>query len=270
MMNGHSRRALLSGSALALYAALWTTPASAQAENDIPQDNRQQASEGEIIVTARFREESVQDIGASISAIDSSAILREGINDFEDIARRTPGVTAVDRGPSQNDISIRGISNGVSQRLSDLGGSGPLVSQFLDDIPVAAATASQRDFNYFDFDRIEILRGPQPTLFGEGSVGGTIRYFSRSPQLSGAPVSDMQFVSRLSFTEDGGANISASAAASFILVPDKLAIRVVGNYRRDEGFIDNPCSGRRISTTIAPIAAARCCCGGRSTIFRSG
>lgn len=244
MMNGHSRRALLSGSALALYAVLWAAPASAQAENDIPQDNRQQASEGEIIVTARFREESVQDIGASISAIDSSAILREGINDFEDIARRTPGVTAVDRGPSQNDISIRGISNGVSQRLSDLGGSGPLVSQFLDDIPVAAATASQRDFNYFDFDRIEILRGPQPTLFGEGSVGGTIRYFSRSPQLSGAPVSDMQFVSRLSFTEDGGANISASAAASFILVPDKLAIRVVGNYRRDEGFIDNPLLGQ--------------------------
>ncbi|MDF7774791.1 TonB-dependent receptor [Sphingomonas sp. AOB5] len=226
----------MTASFLALCTSICTTQAHAQ---DRQEDAAQDRNE-DIVVTARFRAESVQDIGGSVSAIDGSAIAREGIDDFEDIARRTPGLSTIDRGPSQNDVSVRGISNGVSPRLSDLGGSGPLVSQFLDDIPVAAATASQRDFNYFDFDRIEVLRGPQPTLFGEGSVGGTIRYFSRDPQLGGAAISDMVFQSSLSFTDQGGANVSASAATSFILVPDRLGIRAVVNYRKDDGFIDNP------------------------------
>lgn len=227
---------------LASGAMFWGTvfgggSARAQQVNNTPDTSE------EIVVTARFRAETAQNIGASITAIDGNALLDEGIEDFADIATRTPGLSIIDRGPSQNDVAIRGISNGVSPRLADLGSSGPLVSQFLDDLPVAAATASQRDFNYFDFDRIEILRGPQPTLFGEGSVGGTIRYFSRDPKLSGASISDMLFQSRVSFTHEGGTNIAASGATSFILVPDKLGIRIVGNYRRDDGFIDNPLLG---------------------------
>ncbi|WP_342248993.1 TonB-dependent receptor [Sphingomonas sp. OTU376] len=235
-------RTLLATSMIALCATLCTAKAQAQATSTSQAEAQpaEEDSDQDIVVTARFRAETAQDIGGSISAIDGRAIAREGIDDFEDIARRTPGLSTIDRGPSQNDVSVRGISNGVAPRLSDLGGSGPLVSQFLDDIPVAAATASQRDFNYFDFDRIEVLRGPQPTLFGEGSVGGTIRYFSRDPQLGGSTVSDMVFQSSLSFTDEGGANVAASAATSFILVPDKLGIRVVGNYRKDDGFIDNP------------------------------
>ena len=231
------RRALLASGAMLLGAAFGVTPANAQ------EDGNASEAADEIIVTARFRAETVQNIGASITAIDGDALLNEGIEDFADIATRTPGLSVIDRGPSQNDVAIRGISNGVSPRLADLGSSGPLVSQFLDDLPVAAATASQRDFNYFDFDRIEILRGPQPTLFGEGSVGGTIRYFSRDPKLAGDPISDMLFQSRVSFTDEGGTNVAASGATSFILVPDKLGLRVVGNYRSDDGFIDNPLLG---------------------------
>lgn len=247
MLDRRMRRTLRSVSVLALIVSFYgAAPAWAQTAGADQADAPPAGDETDaIVVTARFRQESAQKVGASISAIDGRAIEREGIRDFSDIARRTPGVTTIDRGPSQNDVSIRGISNGVSQRLSDLGGSGPLVSQFLDDIPVAAATASQRDFNYFDFDRIEILRGPQPTLFGEGSVGGTIRYFSRDPQLSGSAVSDMRFLSSLSSTEHGGTNVSASAATSFVLVPDKLGIRIVGNYRNDDGFIDNPLLGQK-------------------------
>lgn len=247
MLDRRMRRTLRSASVLTLMVSFCGAgPALAQAVDADQTDAPPPEEDSEaIVVTARFRQESAQKVGASISAIDGRAIEREGIRDFSDIARRTPGVTTIDRGPSQNDVSIRGISNGVSLRLSDLGGSGPLVSQFLDDVPVAAATASQRDFNYFDFDRIEILRGPQPTLFGEGSVGGTIRYFSRDPQLSGGAVSDVRFLSSLSSTEQGGANVSASAATSFVLVPDKLGIRLVGNYRDDDGFIDNPLLGQK-------------------------
>lgn len=242
MRQRQSMRPLSATSMIALCAMFCTTAAQAQTATSSQSQSEplEQETEADIVVTARFRSEAAQDIGGSISAIDGRAIAREGIDDFEDIARRTPGLSTIDRGPSQNDVSVRGISNGVAPRLSDLGGAGPLVSQFLDDIPVAAATASQRDFNYFDFERIEVLRGPQPTLFGEGSVGGTIRYFSRDPQLSGGPISDMVFQSSLSFTDQGGANVAASAATSFILVPDKLGVRAVVNYRKDDGFIDNP------------------------------
>lgn len=194
----------------------------------------------EVVVTARFREENLQDVGASIQAIDAATLAREGVEDFEDIARRAPGISFIDRGPNQNDVSIRGIANGTSARLADLGSSGPLVSQFLDDIPVAAATASQRDFNYFDFTRVEILRGPQPTLFGEGSVGGTIRYFTNEPDLAGDTFNDTVMKTTLSGTEDGGTNYTVSAATSAVVVPEKFGLRGVVNYRQDDGFIDNP------------------------------
>ena len=114
--------------------------------------------------------------------------------DFEDIANRTAGLNLNDRGPNQNDVGIRGVSSGVGQSFGDSGISGPLISQFLDDIPVAQSSASQRDFNLFDFERVEVLRGPQPTFFGEGSVGGTIRYVTRTPDLSGDPVSDLSLI----------------------------------------------------------------------------
>ena len=193
----------------------------------------------EIIVTARFRNETVQDIGGAVSALDNTSIERAGITDFEDIAARIPGLNLNDRGPNQNDIGIRGVANGAQQGLADTGLSGPLVSQFLDDVPLAQSTASQRDFNLFDFDRVEVLRGPQPTFFGEGSVGGTIRYATRDPDLNAEQISDSIVKTGLSFTEDGGTNYSVSAASSLVVVPDKFAIRGVLNYRDDDGFIDN-------------------------------
>jgi len=193
----------------------------------------------EIVVTARFREETVQDIGGAVSALDTNLVEREGITDFEDIAARIPGLNLNDRGPNQNDVGIRGVANGALQGLSDTGLSGPLVSQFLDDIPIAQSTASQRDFNLFDFERIEVLRGPQPTFFGEGSVGGTIRYATRGPDLYDEGSSDSIIKTGLSSTDDGGTNFSISAASSLILVPEQLGIRAVINYRDDDGFIDN-------------------------------
>ena len=193
----------------------------------------------EIVVTARFRNETVQDIGGAVSALDTTSIERAGVTDFEDIAARIPGLNLNDRGPNQNDVGIRGVANGAMQGLADTGLSGPLVSQFLDDIPLAQSTASQRDLNLFDFDRVEVLRGPQPTFFGEGSVGGTIRYATRDPDLAGDRISDSIVKTGLSFTEDGGTNYSVSAASSLVVVPGKFALRGVFNYRDDDGFIDN-------------------------------
>ena len=217
-------------------SAIAANPAVAQ---DTSAEDEAERTLNQVVVTARFREETAQDIGGSLSALDAESIERAGITDFEDIVLRTAGLNLNDRGPNQNDVGIRGISSGVLQQFGDTGISGPLISQFVDDIPTAASTASQRDFNYFDFDRVEVLRGPQPTFFGEGSVGGTIRYATRTPDLSGETISDSIIKAGVSFTEDGGANYSISAASTFVIVPDKLAVRGVINYRDDDGFIDN-------------------------------
>ncbi len=196
----------------------------------------------EVIVTARFREESAQDIGQSIRAFGGQEIERSGIVDFEDIARRTPGLAFNDRGPNRNEASIRGISQLVSGATLDILPSQTVVRMFVDDIPVSSPNSSQRDFNLFDFNRVEVLRGPQPTYFGEGSVGGTIRYFSQDPDLAVTGVTGKVALDS-SLTDGGGFNYSANAAANFILVPDKFAVRVVGFQRDDEGFIDNTLTG---------------------------
>lgn len=222
-------------------SAIAATPALAQDASPAEEDATKRLNQ--VVVTARFREETAQDIGGSISALDGASIEEAGIQDFEDIVLRTAGLNLNDRGPNQNDVGIRGISSGVLQQFGDTGISGPLISQFVDEIPVSASTASQRDFNYFDFDRIEVLRGPQPTFFGEGSVGGTIRYATRIPDLSGAPISDSVVKAGVSFTEDGGTNYSVSAASTFVAIPDKLGFRGVLNYRDDDGFIDNTTLG---------------------------
>lgn len=222
-------------------SAIAATPAMAQDAAAAEDDSTRTLNQ--VVVTARFREETIQDIGGSISALDGESIEQAGIADFEDIVQRTAGLNLNDRGPNQNDVGIRGISSGVLQQFGDTGISGPLISQFVDEIPVSASTASQRDFNYFDFDRIEVLRGPQPTFFGEGSVGGTIRYATRNPDLTGETLSDSVVKAGVSFTEDGGTNYSVSAASTLVAVPNKLGFRGVLNYRDDDGFIDNTTLG---------------------------
>ncbi len=197
---------------------------------------------GEVIVTARFREESAQDVGQSIRAFSAREIERAGIVDFEDIARRTSGLSFNDRGPNRNEASIRGMSPLANGAVLDILPSQTVVRQFVDDIPVSSPNSSQRDFSLFDFNRVEVLRGPQPTYFGEGSLGGTIRYFSEDPQLA-APTVGGKAALDVSTTDGGGANYSVNAAANFVLVPDKFAVRVVGFRRDDDGFIDNTLTG---------------------------
>lgn len=191
----------------------------------------------EIVVTARFREESIQDIGGSIAALDGDELQRSGIVDFEDLANRVAGVELLDRGPNTNEINIRGVTNSTQVSGNALQ---PLVSILVDDISVASSSASQRDFNFFDFDRVEVLRGPQPTYFGEGAMGGVIRYFSADPDLDSGKTVEGTWSGGVSATNNGGFNYRVENATSLILVPEKLGIRMVGFYRKDDGYIDNP------------------------------
>ncbi|WP_298916898.1 TonB-dependent receptor [uncultured Algimonas sp.] len=218
------------------FAAIGAS-ASAQDANE----SAEPAIVDEIIVTARFREETVQDIGLSVGAISGTQIQERGLEDFQDLARTIAGVQVIKIQPNTNDISIRGVQN-AQYSNGDTFTTSPLVSIFVDDIAVVTPGSSQRDFNFFDMSRVEFLRGPQPTLFGEGAVGGAVRYFTADPDLSGPRITGIAH-SRVSDYEDGSLAYRVENATSFIAVPDKLGFRVMGFYRDDGGFIDNPTLG---------------------------
>ena len=196
----------------------------------------------EVLVTTRFREESVQDIGVSVTGVSDEVIRQQGIQDIEDIARLVAGVQNVKSRQNSNDIAIRGV---ISSSDGDRSTSS-LYSVFVDDVSVASA-GTQRDYSSVDLNRIEVVRGPQPTLFGEGAVGGVIRYFTKDPDLDG-PVVTGNASARLETIEDGGLAYTVDNGTSLILAPGKAGLRVSGFYRDDEGFIDNPNVGEDVNT----------------------
>jgi len=195
-----------------------------------------------VVVTSRFKEESTQEIGASVAAISEDDIGRLGLRDFDDISRLVAGVQNVKSQQNANNIAIRGV---IDSKPDALYSTSSLYSIFLDDVSVAAP-GLQRDYSSVDLNRVEIIRGAQPTLFGEGAVGGVVRYFTNDPDLDGPSVTGYAKGQVESIT-DGGLAYSGENATSFILAPGKVGLRVSGFYRKDEGFIDNPAEGEDVN-----------------------
>ena len=182
----------------------------------------------EILVTATRREESIGRVPISITAISQDAIDQKGIKDFADIVRFTPGV-AFDSSQT-NQISIRGISSS--------GGSGT-TGIYIDDTPIQVRSLGFNSddtlVKLFDLDRVEVLRGPQGTLFGAGSEGGTVRYITVQPSLNQTTVSAK---AETSYTEGGAPSYEAGVAAGIPVVDGVFGVRVSAWYRRDGGWID--------------------------------
>src|SRR5580765_4171429 len=188
----------------------------------------------EVTVTATRRAESLSKVPISVTALTQESMDDRGVKDFADVARFTPGVNFDNSGT--NNISIRGISG--------TGGAGT-TGIYLDDTPIQMrALAFNPDEalpKSFDIDRIEVLRGPQGTLFGAGSEGGTVRYISTQPSLSRASVYSREEVAT---TEHGDLSYEAGAAVGGPLVQGVFGARVAVSYRHDGGWIDriNPVS----------------------------
>lgn len=230
-MSCHLKIALLAGVAMAAPAAAQESGAQSE-EARVVQDV--------ITVTARFREESIQDVGASIAGLTGEELNLRGIEDIEGLALAVPGMQNVKTRPNSNDVAIRGVrSAGSGYETSTV------FSVFLDDVSVTGS-GNIRDFSSADLNRIEVIRGPQPTLFGEGAVGGVIRFFTNDPDLDGAQVTG-QARGRIETIEDGGMAYGVENATSFILVPGQLGLRVSGFHRQDDGFIDNPSEGEDVN-----------------------
>ncbi len=186
----------------------------------------------EIVVTAEKRESTVQKTPISMVAISEAEIQARGLEDFRSIAQETPGVSMKTSGPGQTEFEMRG--------LDATGGFSPTVGFYIDDAPLTApAQAAQGkvvvDPDLYDLNRVEVLRGPQGTLYGAGSMGGTIKLVTNPPQLNTVAVSAQ---TKESGTDGGGFNYGGSAMVNLPITQDVAAIRFVGTYKYTSGWID--------------------------------
>jgi iron complex outermembrane recepter protein len=228
-------------SSLSLALALCTLAAPTFAQNAAPTsqtdtDKRAAAKESggleEIVVTAEKRESTVQKTPISMTAISEADLLSRGLSDFRSIAEETPGVSMKTSGPGQSEFEMRG--------LTATGGFSPTVGFYVDDAPLTApAQAAQGkvviDPDLYDLNRVEVLRGPQGTLYGAGSMGGTIKLVTNQPQLNTVAMSAQ---TKDSGTDGGGFNGGGSAMLNLPLAEDVAAVRFVGTYKYNSGWID--------------------------------
>jgi iron complex outermembrane recepter protein len=192
----------------------------------------------EIVVTATRHEESLSKVPISVTALTQEALDVRGVKDFQDVARFTPGVVIDNSGT--NNISIRGIAS--------TGGAGT-TGIYLDDTPIQMrALAFNPDEalpKTFDIDRVEVLRGPQGTLFGSGSEGGTVRYITTQPSLTKTSIYSR---AEVSYTEGGDPSYEAGVAGGMPVIDGTLGVRASIWYRKDGGYVN-----RIDPTTLATV-----------------
>ncbi|MEM7612875.1 MAG: TonB-dependent receptor [Pseudomonadota bacterium] len=191
----------------------------------------------EIVVTARKRSESVLDVPISINVISEQAIERLGAEDFTDLLTSVPSLTAYENGPGRTRLSIRGIANGGGNDNDTQ--NQETVGIYMDEVPISMG-AMNPEFNLFDLKRVEVLRGPQGTLYGAGSLAGTVRLVSNQPDLS--EFSGKVDASVLSVAEgDQGGGIKG--LINVPIIPGKLALRASSYFTDTPGYIDNALTG---------------------------
>ncbi len=217
---------------------LATSPAFAQeAEED--------ASPGDIIVTATKRSESLQKVAVSIQALGSETLDQKQVTSIDDYAKLLPSVSFQSFGPGQSQLFFRGISSGGDGLHI---GPAPATGLYLDEIPVTTIAGSV-DLHVYDIARVEALSGPQGTLFGASSLSGTLRIITNKPNTE-----KFEGGADLQVNKYGKGDVGGSLEG-FVNLPlsDRAAVRVVGFYRKDGGYIDNVPGTRVFTLDDAPV-----------------
>ncbi len=186
---------------------------------------------GEIMVTARKRAESLEDVPFAVSARSGEQLRNAGATNIEEIANNIAGFTVQNLGPGQSQVAIRGISAGKTDR--DLPGVKEQVGVYMDESVISLSLFTP-DLELYDLNRVEVLRGPQGTLFGSGSLAGTVRYITNQPDPS-ASYGDIEVTGS---TIDGGETGGSVHGMFNMPMTDTAALRVVGYYLNIPGFID--------------------------------
>ncbi len=185
----------------------------------------------EIVVTAQKRTENLQDIPFSITAVSDETLSRLGATGSADFLKKIPGVSFLDVGPGVNQLTIRGAS--ATPIRQDAPNYKESVGVYLDEAPIALALFNP-DLDPYDVQRVEVLRGPQGTLFGSGSLSGTIRYISNKPDTEAFSGNLSAGVSDIS---DGGTGFDIKGMVN-IPLSDSMAVRAVMYHNDYAGFID--------------------------------
>ncbi len=200
--------------------------ASAATATAAPPDNLD-----EIVVTAEKRNSTVQDTSISMTALAGDQLISQGITSVQDIAAKVPGISVRTAGPGQTEYEMRGLSAG--------GGTAATVGFYLDETPLSASAVALNgrtviDADLFDLNHVEVLRGPQGTLYGSGSMGGTIKLVTNQPKLQAWEAATDTSISD---TKHGSVNGSGSLMLN-VPIGEIAALRVVTTAKYISGFID--------------------------------
>jgi len=201
-----------------------------------------------IIVTAQRRTENIQDVPISMQALTSQTMQQLNIQTFDDYVKYLPNVTAANNGPGQNEIFMRGVSAG-SQASQGSGSTGlwPNVAVYLDDQSVQLPNRNL-DIYAADLERIEVLEGPQGTLFGAGAQAGVIRYITNKPRLD---TTSGSIDAGYGTTAHGDNNSDVTAVLNLPVIAGHMAVRGVIYDSRRGGYIDNvPATFARENTDV--------------------
>lgn len=188
----------------------------------------------EILVTAQKRQERLIDTPLSVSVLSGETLEDLNIQQLRDFANTVPALSYTSAGVGQTQLTLRGVTAG-----HDIG---PTVGVYVDDVPYGSSSAFSNasslalDVGVSDLDRIEVLRGPQGTLYGASTMGGLLKYVSARPESSEL---QGQVRAGLSSTREGGLNYEGAATLNVPLVQDTAALRANGFYAREDGYIEN-------------------------------
>ncbi len=233
----------------AILAAL-SAPGAAYAAG--PADTSAASTGGieEIVVTAQRRTESAQNVPITIQAMTGDQLAQLGVTTFDDVLKFLPNVTFSTNGPGQGNIYMRGLSAGFAGNQSSAAiAPFPNVATYLDDQSMTFP-ARNVDVYMADMERIEVLEGPQGTLFGGGAEAGAIRYITNKPKLN---VTEGYAEASYGTTAHGDPNSAVNATLNLPLIQDTLAIRAVVYNDRRGGYIDNvPSTFTRKPTDLGP------------------
>ena len=206
-----------------------------------PRNTPHQAAQlGTIIVTANKREERLQDVPMAVSVLDDSKLQRQNALSFTDYASQVPGLNVISSGEGWTQLVLRGITSGGRQPNATVG-------TYIDDTPFGSSTVYSAgsvltpDIDPSDLQRIEVLRGPQGTLYGSNTLGGLIKFVTTPPDASQASA---HIGFSTSSVQGGGSGYGAHATVNLPLITDKLALRVNVYDRDDPGYIRNITTGK--------------------------
>nr|WP_053000231.1 TonB-dependent receptor [Sphingomonas sp. Y57] len=219
-------------------AAIIALSVASVARAQAPVADSEAAMDGEIVVTAQKRVESIKDVPISITAKSGAELEQTRIMNTQDLSFAVPGLAVAETGPGRQIVVIRGLG---SER-----GSSSLTGIYFDEMPVSGAqdgfNQSYIDLRTTDLERVEVLKGPQGTLFGEGAVGGAIRYITKDPDLSGV---SGRLAGTFYDTADGGSSQEVVGILNVPLVDDIAGLRIAGTYENKGGWIDRPSTGAK-------------------------